>query len=207
MSTAKRRRRQRNPQVRRDPLCCMRSGMASRRNMDRNATIIDVADAIRLRAWHRDDLASLLITPTTSRFRAAPVIDFPFPTPATMAKRSCRACGGLQPAGACHRDRRRGLRHIGAAFGGEHSWVPNSAIGWAGGTGAGHDDAHRGRIRPQAMAALGVSRMQAGVLDFNLGSARVLEVGFIGKGVLRGAVRKRSPSRLRVFGFDAASAS
>ncbi len=52
------------------------------------------------------------------------------------------------------------------------------------------------------MDALDVLRLQATVLDFNVGSARVLEKnGFVEEGVLRSAVRKRGRLHdLRVFG-------
>lgn len=54
---------------------------------------------------------------------------------------------------------------------------------------------------PWAMAELDVLRLQATVLDFNLGSARVLaKNGFVEEGVLRNAVRKRGTLHdLRMF--------
>lgn len=56
---------------------------------------------------------------------------------------------------------------------------------------------------PWAMQALGLSRMQANVLDTNPASARVLQLnGFVEEGVLRGAVRKPDGLHdLRVFGL------
>ena len=55
---------------------------------------------------------------------------------------------------------------------------------------------------PRVEGALGVLRLQATVLDFNVGSARVLEKnGFVEEGRLRCAVRKRGRLHdLRVFG-------
>ncbi len=54
---------------------------------------------------------------------------------------------------------------------------------------------------PWAMRELRLYRLQAGVLDFNIGSARVLEKnGFVEEGVQRNAVFKRGRVHdLRVF--------
>lgn len=168
-------------------------------------TTIEVGDGLRLRAWRVDDLPALLrhaddaqVSRGTSdrfpspytradgeAFLSGRVVDFSEPVFAIELEGE--ACGGIGAR------RFAGERAIGAELG---YWLGR---------------AHWGRglmtrivsvYAPWAMAALGVSRLQATVLDFNEASARVLLAnGFSEEGVLRGAVCKRGRVHdLRVFG-------
>jgi RimJ/RimL family protein N-acetyltransferase len=173
--------------------------------MDWSGTRIDIDDGIRLRPWRADDLEPLLrhaddeqVSRGTSdrfphpytradgeAFLAGRVVDFAGPVFAIEI--DGEACGGI------------GVRHLAGerAVGAELGY-------WLG-------RAHWGRgvmtrvvsvYAPWVMVALGISRLQASVLDFNTASARVLQKnGFDREGVLRAAVRKRGRLHdLHVYG-------
>lgn len=174
-------------------------------DMDWNETTIEVGDDIRLRPWRASDLDALLRHADDERIPRGLSDRFPHPytradgeaflsgrvielsDPVFAIEIDGEACGGI----GAHPF--RGERSVGAEFG---YWL-------------GH--AHWGRgvmtrvvaaFAPWAMAALALERLQAGVLDFNLGSARVLQKnGFVEEGLLRHAVRKRGRLHdLRMFG-------
>ena len=168
-------------------------------------TILPVDAGIRLRAWRMDDLESLLRHADDERIPRGLSDRFPHPytradgeaflsgrvielsDPVFAIEIDGEACGGI----GAHPF--RGERSVGAEFG---YWL-------------GH--AHWGRgvmtraiavFAPWVMEALALERLQASVLDFNLGSARVLlKNGFAEEGLLCRAVRKRGRLHdLRVFG-------
>jgi len=168
-------------------------------------TILHIDPRIRLRPWRTDDLEALVRHANDEQVSRGTSDRFPFPyTPADgEAFLSGRvvdlsgpvfaieidggACGGIGAR------RFPGERSVGAEIG---YWLGR---------------AHWGRgvmtrvvsvFAPWAADALDVLRLQATVLGFNTGSARVLEKnGFTQEGLLRSAVRKRGELHdLRVFG-------
>lgn len=174
--------------------------------MDGRATCIDVAPGLRLRPWRASDLDALLRhanDPEVSRgtsdrfpfpytradgeaFLAGRVVDFSDPVLAVEV--DGEACGGIG-ARALGGDRRGDAAELGYWLGAAH---------W----GKGLMTRVVSAFLPHACAALQASHVQARVLDFNTGSARVLEKnGFVEEGVLRAAVLKRGCWHdLRVFG-------
>ena len=168
-------------------------------------TTLTVDEAIRLRPWRMQDLDALVRHADDEQVSRGTSDRFPFPyTPADgEAFLSGRVVDLSEPVLAIEID--------GEACGsiGVHRLAGERAVGAELGYWLGR--AHWGRgvmtrvvstFAPWAMDALGVLRLQATVLDFNLGSARVLEKnGFAEEGRLRRAVRKRGRLHdLRVFG-------
>ena len=166
---------------------------------------IDVGDGTRLRPWRIDDLDALVRHADDERISRGTSDRFPFPYTRADGEAflSGRVVGFDDPVFAIEIDG-EACGGIGARpFAGERA--VGAELGyWLG-------QAHWGRgvmtrvvsvFAPWAMDALGVLRLQATVLDFNLGSARVLEKnGFAEEGCLRRAVRKRGRLHdLRVFG-------
>ncbi len=163
-----------------------------------------IDDGMCLRAWRRDDLDALLRHADDEQVSRGVSDRFPFPytredgeaflsgrvvdfsAPVFAIQIAGEACGGIgvRPF--------TGERDAGAEFG-----------YWLGRTHWGQGVMTRvvSVFAPWAMAALGLQRLQATVLDFNVGSARVLEKnGFVEEGVLRCAVRKRGRLHdLRMF--------
>ncbi|MCW5580665.1 MAG: GNAT family N-acetyltransferase [Luteimonas sp.] len=180
--------------------------------MDRSATILEVADGVRLRAWRPDDLDALVLHANDEQVSRGTSDRFPFPYtmadgeaflsgrvldlsgPVFAVEINGEACGGIGAR------RFQGERAVGAEIG-----------YWLGRTHWGHGVMTRvvERFAPWVEEALGVLRLQANVLDFNIGSARVLEKNrFVEEGVLRSAVRKRGRLHdLRVFGRVGAPAA
>lgn len=173
--------------------------------MDSSGKIIAVDGRVRLRPWRMDDLDALVrhaddaqVSRGTSdrfphpytradgeAFLSGQVVDFSEPLLAIEI--DGEACGSIGARAYA------GERRIGAEFG---YWLARKH--W----GQGLMTRIVAAYLPWAMAELAVTRMQATVLDFNLGSARVLEKnGFVEEGVLRAAVLKRGQVHdLRVFG-------
>lgn len=159
-------------------------------------TRIDIGDGLRLRAWRADDLDALLRHADDEQvsrgvsdrfpwpytradgeaFLAGKVVDFET-GPAFAIELDGEACGsiGARPG--------QGERRHSAEFG---YWLGRAC--W----GRGLMTRIVATFAPWAMRELRLYRLQAGVLDFNLGSARVLEKnGFVEEGVKRNAVFKR----------------
>lgn len=168
-------------------------------------TTLTVDDAIHLRPWRAEDLDALVRHADDEPVSRGTSDRFPFPytTADGEAFLSGRVVDLSEPVFAIEID--------GEACGGVgvHRFAGQRAVGAELGYWLGR--AHWGRgvmtrvvsvFAPWAMDALGVLRLQATVLDFNLGSARVLEKnGFAEEGRLRCAVRKRGRLHdLRVFG-------
>ena len=166
---------------------------------------IAIDDRIQLRPWRREDLDALVRHADDEQVSRGTSDRFPFPYtradgvaflsgqvvdlsgPVFAIEIAGEACGGTGSS------RLAGERAVGAEIG---YWLGR---------------AHWGRgvmtqvvaaFAPRVADALGVLRLQATVLDFNVGSARVLEKnGFVEEGRLRCAVRKRGRLHdLRVFG-------
>ena len=174
--------------------------------MDANPMqVIIIDDRIRLRRWQMADLDALVHHADDEQVSRGTSDRFPFPyTPADgeafLSGRVIDLSGPVfaieidgEASGGIGARRLEGERAIGAEIG---YWLGR---------------AHWGRgvmtrvvsvFAPWSIEALGISRLQATVLGFNLGSARVLEKnGFVEEGVLRRAVRKRGQIHdLRVFG-------
>ena len=173
--------------------------------MDRHDTTIDIDPRIRLRPWRAGDLDALVRHADDEQVSRGTSDRFPFPYtradgvaflsgqvvdlsgPVFAIEIAGEACGGIGAS------RLAGERAVGAEIG---YWLGR---------------AHWGRgvmtqvvaaFAPRVADALGVLRLQATVLDFNVGSARVLEKnGFVEEGRLRCAVRRRGRLHdLRVFG-------
>lgn len=174
-------------------------------------TTLTVDEAIHLRPWRMQDLDALVRHADDEQVSRGTSDRFPFPyTPADgEAFLSGRVVDLSEPVFAIEID--------GEACGsiGVHRFARERAVGAEFGYWLGR--AHWGRgvmtrvvsvFAPWAMDALDVLRLQATVLDFNIGSARVLEKnGFVEEGVLRSAVRKRGRLHdLRVFGRVAGGA-
>lgn len=147
-----------------------------------------------LRRWRPDDVEALLehandpLLPRglsdrfphpytradAEAFLAGNVIDFANPVFAIEIQG--QACGGISAMPS------KGERSIGAEMG---YWL--SRRYW----GQGQMTRIVGQFAPWVMDALRLQRLQATVLAFNIGSARVLQKnGFVQEGVLRRAVRK-----------------
>lgn len=165
---------------------------------------IDIGDGLRLRPWHAGDLDALLRhagdeqvagglsdrfpSPYTrtdgEAFLAGKVVDFDDPLFAIEI--DSEACGGIGARPG------QGERHCGAELG-----------YWLGRTHWGRGCMTRvvAAFAPWVMRELQLHRLQANVLDFNLGSARVLmKNGFVEEGLLRRAVCKHGRLHdLRVF--------
>ena len=163
-----------------------------------------VDDGIALRPWRVGDLDALLRHADDERvprglsdrfphpytradgeaFLAGKVIDLSDPVFAIVI--DGEACGGI----GAHRF--KGERAVGAEFG---YWL--GAAHW----GKGVMSRVVSVFVPRVMAWLALERLQATVLDFNVGSARVLQKnGFIEEGVLRRAVCKQGRIHdLRMF--------
>ena len=166
---------------------------------------IAIDDRIQLRPWRGEDLDALVRHADDAQVSRGTSDRFPFPYtradgmaflsgqvvdlsgPVFAIEIAGEACGGIGAS------RLAGERAVGAEIG---YWLGR---------------AHWGRgvmtrvvaaFVPRVADALGVLRLQATVLDFNVGSARVLEKnGFVAEGVLRRAVRKRGRLHdLRLFG-------
>lgn len=159
-------------------------------------TEIDIGDDLRLRAWRADDLDALLRHADDEQvsrgvsdrfpwpytradgeaFLAGKVVDFET-GPAFAIELDGEACGsiGARPG--------QGERRHSAEFGywlGRRHW------------GRGVMTRIVAAFAPWAVRELRLYRLQASVLDFNTGSARVLEKnGFAEEGVQRRAVFKR----------------
>lgn len=169
-----------------------------------NDTIIPVDDGVRLRAWRSDDLEALLRHADDAQVSRGTSDRFPHPYTRADGEAflSGRVVDFSEPVFAIEIDGEAGGGIGVRRFAGERS--VGAELGyWLG-------RAHWGRglmtrvvaaYVPWAMDALEVSRLQASVLDFNIGSARVLQKnGFLEEGVLRQAVRKRGRLHdLRVF--------
>jgi len=173
--------------------------------VDWRGTEIEVGDGIRLRAWRADDLDALVRHADDEQvsrgvsdrfpwpytradgeaFLAGKVIDFDL-GPAFAIELGGEACGsiGARPG----RGERRHSAEFGYWLGREH---------W----GRGLMTRIVAAFAPWAMRELRLYRLQAGVLDFNIGSARVLQNnGFAEEGAQRNAVFKRERLHdLRVF--------
>lgn len=167
--------------------------------------ILPVEAGLCLRAWRGDDLDSLLRHADDEHVSRG--VSDRFPHPYTREDGEAFLSGAVvdlsQPVFAIEKDGEAlggigvqpfsGERAVGAEFG---YWLGRAH--WGQGT--------MTRVvsvfAPWAMETLGLQRLQATVLDFNTGSARVLEKnGFIEEGILRCAVRKRGRLHdLRVFG-------
>lgn len=171
-----------------------------------NTTFLAVDARVRLRPWCIDDLDALVRHADDEQVSRGTSDRFPFPytredgeaflagrvvdlgQPVLAIEIDGEACGGIGARAL------GGERRVGAELGywlGRRHW------------GQGLMSRIVAAYLPWAMAELGVSRMQATVLDFNIGSARVLEKnGFAEEGVLRQAVLKRGNLHdLRVFGL------
>jgi RimJ/RimL family protein N-acetyltransferase len=172
--------------------------------VDWKGTTIAIDDHMRLRAWRTDDLDALLrhaddeqVSRGTSdrfpfpytradgeAFLAGRVVDFEAPVFAIQIDGN--ACGsiGVHPG----RGERRHAAELGYWLGRDH---------W----GQGRMTRIVAVFAPWAMHALRLHRLQATVLDFNIGSARVLlKNGFIEEGVLRRAAVKHGHLHdLRMF--------
>lgn len=157
--------------------------------------MIDVGDGIVLRRWRADDLDALLRHADDEQVSRG--VSDRFPSPYTRADGEAFLAGQVidlsQPVfaieidgGACGGIGVRpgqGERRIGAEFG---YWLGRSL--W----GRGLMTRIVGVFAPWAMHELQLHRLQATVLDFNIGSARVLlKNGFIEEGTQRCAVLKR----------------
>lgn len=174
--------------------------------MDTITTCIEVGEGLRLRRWRVSDLDALLRHADDAEVSRGTSDRFPFPytradgeaflagrvvdfaEPLLAIEIDGEACGGIGAR------RLPGERGVGAELG---YWLGRAH--WGRGV---MTRVVRAWLLP-VMAELGVVRMQASVLDFNVASARVLEKnGFIEEGVLRGAVRKRGRLHdLRMFGW------
>lgn len=165
---------------------------------------IEIGDGMRLRAWRADDLDSLVRHaddeevsrgvsdrfpfPYTREdgeaFLSGRVVDFHHPTFAIEI--DGQACGGIGARPG------QGERAHSAEFG---YWLGREF--W----GQGRMSRTVAAFAPWAMRQLDLYRLQATVLDFNIGSARVLSKnGFIEEGVQRNAIFKRGRLHdLRVF--------
>jgi len=174
-------------------------------DMDWSETTIEVGDDIRLRPWRTSDLDALLRHADDERIPRGLSDRFPHPytradgeaflsgrvielsDPVFAIEIDGEACGGI----GAHPF--RGERSVGAEFG---YWLGHAQ--W----GRGVMTRVVAAFAPWAMEVLALERLQAGVLDFNLASARVLQNnGFVEEGLLRRAVRKRGRLHdLRVFG-------
>ena len=172
--------------------------------MDWRETTIDIGHGMRLRAWRVDDLDALLRHaddesvarglsdrfphPYTradgEAFLAGKVVDFRDPVFAIEI--DGQACGGIGAR------RGRGERGHSAELG---YWLGRAF--W----GQGRMTAAVSAFAPWTMRELRLYRLQAGVLDFNLASARVLSnSGFAEEGMQHNAVLKRDRLHdLRVF--------
>ncbi len=168
-------------------------------------TVLVVDQAIRLRAWRPDDLEALLRHADDAEVSRGTSDRFPFPYTRDdgLAFLSGRVLDLSGPVFA--------IELVGQACGGIGATVlaGERAIGAEVGYWLGR--AHWGRgimtrvlaaFGPWLVARHGLLRLEATVLDFNHGSARVLEKnGFEEEGRLRCAVRKRGRLHdLRVFG-------
>lgn len=173
--------------------------------MDWRGTEIDVGEGVRLRAWRSSDLESLLRNADDEQVSRGVSDRFPWPY--------ARADGEAFLAG------RVIDFEAGPAFAIELDGEAAGSIGARPGQGERRHSAefgywlgreHWGRglmtrvvaaFAPWAMRELRLYRLQASVLDFNRGSARVLEKnGFVEEGLQRKAVFKRGRVHdLRVF--------
>ncbi|WP_242111579.1 GNAT family N-acetyltransferase [Luteimonas aquatica] len=181
---------------------------------------IDIADNIRLRPWRIEDLDALVRhaddaqvsrgvsdrfpSPYTradgESFLAGRVIDLEHPVFAIEIDGEASGGIGVHPG--------RGERRASAEFG---YWLGRA---W---WGRGLMTRIVGVFAPWAMRELRLHRLQAGVLDFNIGSARVLlKNGFVEEGTQRCAVLKRerlhdlrifAKTRTRLDGEEVADAS
>lgn len=173
--------------------------------MDRRGGEIEVGGNVRLRAWRADDLEALLRhaddeevsrglsyrfpCPYTREdgvaFLAGKVVDFD-KGPAFAIDIGGEACGGIGARPG------EGERSHGAEFG---YWLGRGL--W----GRGLMTRVVAAFAPWAMRELRLYRLQAGVLDFNAASARVLQKnGFAEEGAQRNAVLKRGRLHdLRMF--------
>ena len=168
-------------------------------------TILVVDRAIRLRAWRPDDLDALLRHADDAEVSRGTSDRFPFPYtredglaflsgnvldlsgPVFAIELEGLACGGIGATVLA------GERAIGAEVG---YWLGRAH--W----GRGIMSRVLATFAPWLIARHGLLRLEATVLDFNHGSARVLEKnGFEEEGRLRCAVRKRGRLHdLRIFG-------
>lgn len=168
-------------------------------------TILVVDEAIRLRAWRPDDLDALLRHADDAEVSPGTGDRFPFPStredglaflsgnvfdrsgPLFAIELEGQACGGTGATLLA------GERAIGAGVG---YWLGRAC--WS----RGIMSRVLGTFAPWLLARHGLPRLRAGVLDFNLASARVLEKnGFVEEGRLRSALRKRGRLHdLRIFG-------
>ncbi|RMH91027.1 N-acetyltransferase [Lysobacter pythonis] len=164
---------------------------------------IDIRPGLRLRAWRGEDLPALL--GHADHAEVARGLGERFPHPYRRADGEAFLRGevvALQDAFAIESQgeavggiglrRMAGERAIGAEFG---YWLGRSL--W----GRGLMSEAVAAFAPWALAHYRLRRLQATVLDFNAGSARVLRKnGFVEEGVLRHAVMKDGQVRdLRMF--------
>jgi len=162
--------------------------------MDWKATKIEVDDGARLRAWRADDLDALLRHANDEQVSRGLSTRFPFPyrradgeaflsgrvvdlaEPVFAIEIEGEACGGIGARLG------QGERRHGAELGywlGRRYW------------GRGRMTRIVGVFAPWLMQALSLYRLQATVLEFNTGSARVLlKNGFMEEGTQRCAVVK-----------------
>lgn len=162
--------------------------------MDARVSAIDIAPGTRLRPWRADDLDDLLRHAGDAAINRGLSHRFPYPytradgeaflagrvvdlsDPVFAIEIDGHACGtiGAHPG--------KGERAIGAALG---YWLGRAH--W----GQGRMTAIVAAFAPWVMRQLGLQRLEATVVDFNLASARVLEKnGFVQEGVMRRAVCK-----------------
>lgn len=172
--------------------------------MDWRGSEIEIDGGMRLRAWRADDLDSLVRHADDEQVSRGVSDRFPFPYtredgeaflsgrvvdlhhPTFAIEIDGRACGGIGARPG------QGERAHGAEFG---YWLGREF--W----GQGRMSRAVAVFAPWAMRRLQLYRLQATVLDFNAGSARVLSKnGFVEEGLQRNAIFKRGRLHdLRVF--------
>ena len=168
-----------------------------------HAHVVVVRDGLRLRAWRQDDLPALLTHADDAEVERG--LSHRFPHPYTRADGEAFLRGEVVPlldtfaielageaVGGIGLQRLPGDRAIGAEFG---YWLGRAY--W----GRGLMSEIVAAFVPWAMAEYRLLRLQATVLGFNAGSARVLQNnGFVEEGVMRCAVMKRGQVHdLRLF--------
>lgn len=173
-------------------------------SVDRARTVIDAGEGIRLRVWRGDDLDALVMHANDEQVSHGLSDRFPFPY--THADGEAFLSGGVvdfrHPLFAIEIDG-EACGGIGVRLGeGERSCSGELGY-WLGRAWWGQGRMTRAvRVfAPWAMRELDLYRLQATVLDFNIGSARVLaKSGFAEEGLQRNAVLKRGRLHdLRVF--------
>lgn len=172
--------------------------------VDWRKTTIEVGESMRLRTWHADDLDALLQHADDEQVSRG--VSDRFPSPYTRADGEAFLAGKVvdfnDPVFAIEIDGEAG-GGIGARPGqGERGHSAEMGY-WLGRTHWGQERMTRvvAAFVPWVMRELKLYRLQATVLDFNVGSARVLSKnGFVEEGLLHNAIFKRGRLHdLRVF--------